>query len=72
MYTGWNADRIFTWKLSGQVSWGISRIAFVLLFVSPLADLFDPEPWYNILQLIVESLSEIGATSRRGRNTHQR
>ena len=47
-------SRHFTWKLSGKVSWGISRIDFILLFFSPLEALFEPESWYTVLQLIME------------------
>ena len=54
-HTNWHADDTFTWKLSGQVSWGIYRIAFVLLFDSPLEALFDSDYWSNLLQLIVDT-----------------
>ena len=48
-------DGTFTWNIYGQVSWDISRISYVLLFDSPLGDLFGSEFWYNVLKLIVDS-----------------
>ena len=43
----------FTSKLAGQVSWGLSRISFVLLFLLSLKYLFDSDYWYNFLRLIM-------------------
>ena len=55
-YTVWNADRSFTWKLSGQVLWGIYRIALVILFASHIEALFDSDYWSYVLQLSVDIL----------------
>ena len=53
-HTNWHDYETFTYQLYGQVSWGISRIAFVhFFFNSPLRDLFDSDSWSNFLQLIV-------------------
>ena len=53
-HTNWHAYGNFNCKLSGQVSLGISKIAFVLLFDSPLEALFDSDSWSNFLQLILD------------------
>ena len=50
----WYSDGTFTWQLYGQVSWGISRISFVLLFDSTLEALFEYYTGFNFIQFIVD------------------
>ena len=53
-HTYWHADGTFTWKWSWNVSWRIPRIAFGLLFGSPLGDLCS-ESWFIVLELIADN-----------------
>ena len=53
-HADWNTDGTFAWQLYGQISWGIYRIDFVLLFLSPVGALFDSYSWNNFLQFIMD------------------
>ena len=52
--TNWHFEGSFNWKLSGQGSWGISWIVFLLLFDLTLEALFESDSWYNFFQFIVD------------------